>query len=247
MERTADGSVDPAQIKLGGEAEGEEEEVFGKAQAVFFGVDVSWKKKMSDLAMNTSVAESWESSFPSWDISGRKVHLRSHPLRYRVSLDDGSARFMLDGPTAWDMALEHIQWFVGNLREHERKTVQVRATAQHLVPVSDEFDDLLTGLADTLFNAKFYSELGDPVDVAYLVDVERDGALHQIAVGPLRAHEVSHRVGAQIIDHVPERSIFVEVIGHYVDNDNEESGSDLAARLQDLREFGRSLSEGLAP
>ena len=244
MERTKDGPVDPTQIKLDGEVEGERGVGFGKAQAVFFGIDVSWRRKISDLDMNTSVAESWEGSFPSWDIDGRKVNLRSHLLRYRIALKDGLARFMLDGPTAWDTALEHIPWFVDHLRENGRETVEVQATVQHLVPVADEFDDLLNGLIDRLFNAAFHQKLGDPVDVAYLVDVERNGAHHKVAIGPLRAHEVARRVGAQMVDHVPERSIFVEVTGYHVDK--EEGGLDVAARLQDVREFGRSLSEGLA-
>ena len=244
MERTKDGPVDPTQIKLGGEVEGEGDVGFGKAQAVFFGIDVSWSRKISDLEMNTSVAESWEGSFPSWDIDGREVNLRSHPFRYRIALEDGLARFMLDGPTAWDAALEHIPWFVDRLRKNGRETVEVRATVQHLVPVADEFDDLLNGLIDRLFNTTFYHELGDPLDVAYLVDVERNGAHHNVAIGPLRAHEVSRRVGAQMVDHVPERSIFVEVTAYHVDK--EEDGLDVAARLQDLREFCRSLSEGLA-
>ena len=244
MGRTKDGSADSQQITLSGEVEGGGESKFNRAQAVFVGVDVSWRARISDLGMNTSIAEIWEDVFPSWDLEGRDVHLRSRPLRYRANLGDGTARFMLDGLPGWDLAVDHVDAFLEHLREHDRRTTQVRATVQHLVPVEDQFDDLVEKLVDRLLHHEFYYSLGEPADFAYLVDVIRDGVPHQLAIGALRAHEVSRKVAAQIVDHVPERSIFAEVTGRYVST--EDSPLAVATSLKNLCDFGKSLAEGLA-
>lgn len=237
-----DRPIDPKQITLSGEVEGGEPE-FGQAQAVFFGIDISWRPRISDLNMNTSVAESWEDVFSSWEIQARSVHLRSRRLRYRVTFRDGAAQFMLDGATAWDMAIEHTATFVEKLHENDRSTARVRATVQHLVPVEDEFDDLVEKLVDRVFNADFYHGLGETMDIAYVVDVIRDGVQHHVAIGPLRAHEVQQRVAAQIVDHVPEQSIFTEITAFFPSTDDEIFAA--ADVLTELRTFGKSLAEGL--
>ena len=243
MERKP-GGQDSQQITLSGEVEGQPSPRFGEPQAVFFGIDVTWRSKISDLQMNTAVAELWEDSFSEWDIDGRRVHLSGRGLRYRVSLRDGLARFMLDGPTAWEVGTEHTQLFWDRLHENDRSNIHVRATVQYLVSVKDEYDDLLKKLIGQLFNDRFYRSLGAPLDIAYLVDVRRGEIDHQIAIGPLRAHEVTNKVSAHQIDHIPERSIFVQVTGNYPKSKGDKF--DVATQLRDLREFGRSLAEGLA-
>ena len=239
----AEGRVDPQQITLGGKVEEAPAPKFKQAVAVFVGVDLSWRARISDLGMNTEIAESWEDLFSSWDVDGRIVQLRSRPHRYRVSLRDGVAKFLLDGPASWDLAVDHVQTYLAHLHERGRGRVRVQATVQHLVPVEEEFDSLLEKLVGKLFNHAFYRSLGDPLDMAYVVDVVRDGINHQISIGALRGHEIQRKVSAQLIDHYPERSIFVEVTGHNATVEGVDF--DAAEHLSGLREFGRSLAEGM--
>jgi len=247
MERKdANASVDSAQISLGDESRSDEAARLGEPRSVFLGVELTWERRISDFSMCTEMAEAWEADFESWDIDGRRVVLESRPNRYRVVLGDGSARFELDGPIGRDLASGHLKACVTDLRARRRKGIRGRIQAQFLIPTEEPFDDLRTRLVQRLFNAEYYENLGEPSDIAYLVDVERGGAVHQVAIGPLRSHEVRRRVAARRLDQIPDRSIFVEVTGYFSDK-TQGSEMSFTAHMDSLLHFARTLGKDLAP
>lgn len=212
---------------------------------VFVGIRITWRKRISDLELNTGLASEWENQFAFWDIGDRAVTLADAVRQYRVRLSDGEATFFLDGWGFVESALPHITTYVSALRANDRERISLTLVLQLLQPIDGiAFDDLVKHLAATVYNEAFI----DPatmIDINYLADAWHDGLHYQLNIGPVREHELDRRVYAEKVLHRPDRAIFLSVTSRQSLMDQAEP--DIRGSVNAIRDIGQSAMERVMP
>jgi hypothetical protein len=217
---------------------------------VFFGLRFNWKRRVSDLAMNTALAEEWDTLFSEWSIDEREVYLGDALTGYTIHLSDGEARIMVHRPgLLLPLCREHGREIITHLRNHARGPVSLFAEAQYLEPVEAEtaFEPMMHSMAERLLKPSFAHDIGGELrDFAYLADIEINGETFQVSVGALKAYEVPLRVDSFVIDAVPELSRFYSVTAHST-ADSSGDAEDVDHFLTRVFDVGAAVSQQIRP
>jgi hypothetical protein len=185
-----------------------------ESSLVFVGFQLTWKKRVADLVMNTRFAEAWETAFTHWQIDGRNVHLCDATKGYTVDLTDGSAAFMVSRPNGMlRLAESHIAQYCQALVEGGRKEVELFCEVQYLSPVEEDFLAHVRFAGDRLIKRDVLAALNPEMsDFAYYVDFTHEGQWFQVKIGVLRRDEVPFRViSARYIKPLPAVARFQSV------------------------------------
>ncbi len=175
---------------------------------VFLGFRVAWRSSISDLSMNTQLAERWEPSVTDSSADGRTLRLSLRSEGYAIRLMDGGAEFRMESEAAYERAITHSQELLEQL-EGRRHPRVMSLDSQYLVPFDETFEVLVSKLGSALLNTSLAPDFGAQLsDLAYLADFQRGDMPFQLNVGPLRAHEVPRRVAAQNLKEIPDVAIF---------------------------------------
>jgi hypothetical protein len=181
---------------------------------VFVAFRLSWKQRISDLAMNTRFAEEWEGRFTHWEIDDRLVHLCDFGRGYTVDLTDGRADFIIFRPNEMlDSAATQITQYCQALVEGGRVDTGVYCEAKYLTSLEHDFADEVLAMEERLIKRDVLASLSPDVsDFAYNVDFAHEGQWFQVQAGVLRKEEVPGRVeSARFFKRIPSVSRFVSV------------------------------------
>jgi hypothetical protein len=174
----------------------------------FVGVSFTWRRRLSDFNYNIDLAEHWEPFLADWSVDDRSVLLTDASTGYHVSLDDGSATFMVNRPDlSLPILVEHIGQFVQSAKAARRLPLRISAEAQFLKAENEatSFEELMRAAATPLLTTSLAERLGGRMeDFAYLADFDVGGFWYQVSIGTLRAREIPMRVvSADYLEQIP--------------------------------------------
>ena len=205
---------------------------------VFMGIGVHWRRRLSDLSMNTVLAERWESQFQTWRISDREVNLTDSQNRYHAVLSDGVAQFLIESVAGYDLALEHASEVLQELPDLAK--TKTRIETQYLLPSADSFEEKMSYLASKLLDVGLLKSLGGELhDFNYLSDVRIDDQWYQLNIGAVRDNEIRRRVRARHLIQLPPVATFcnIALIGMVI-----KSESDFRAAISQTLDVGRRIT-----
>jgi hypothetical protein len=171
------------------------------------------------------------------------VSLEDRRNRYRISLTDGSAQFLIETVHGLERAGEQVPQLLDKLPPELRSRGHGRVETQYLVPSTLGFPDRVAELAPRLISEKFPSSLSAKLkDFAYLADLELAGEWFQVNIGVVRKNEVPLRVSARVKDP-PKVATFCNVA---LDSwKGIQKASDCTAALDRTLMVGRQIMDGL--
>jgi hypothetical protein len=159
--------------------------------------------------MNRRYAEAWENDFSEWEIQDRTIQLTKREIGYRVSLGDGVAYFRSETAEAYAEARRHAGQLVEGLARERKQKALATIEAQHLLPVDESFESLVSRLSERLLTTPLLTALNARLfDFAYLVDTRIDGRYYQFSIGPLKQNEIPSRVAARDLKVLPKVALF---------------------------------------
>jgi len=207
---------------------------------VFVAIGIHWRSRLSDLTMNTALAEEWETDFTSWDITNRTISL-SNPTKHKVSLSDGTARFLIESAVGYDTATGQIPRLYEHLRQSNREETPGLIETQYLRPLTGSFPDSVRSLGSQLLNDGFPTSVDFTMtDFAYMMDMDVDGKWFQLNIGVVRAHEIHQRVRARNLVHFPEVATFCNV-SHWWSVEEGQAETSMEAVMNQTLDVGRRV------
>lgn len=212
----------------------------GSSDLIWLGLEIGWRRRPSDLRLNTDLVESWLGDLPVWTVDDREITARDGVTS--ISLGDGFARFHTASSAGYQRITELIPSVLSRHGD-KGKSLRAQTQAQYLRPVTTPFADLVARLASQTLNAEFLLAVGaNLLDFAYLADLTIGDQWMQANFGPVRGAEIPERVSTPV-DPLPEVALFLHVTSRWKLLSNEVSEAD--SRTRRTIQFGDSIIKRL--
>jgi hypothetical protein len=213
---------------------------------VYLRIEIKWRPAVSDLSMNTGLAEKWEGRFTNWSADERSFRFAEVKKAFRATLSDGRAQFHIESDPAFDQGVVSVIELFSELERRRRNVQSMASTAQFLQPCADDFESMVNVVNTRLLNNEFPTRLGFELkDVAYLADFDVGGHWFQVNAGAVRAHEVPRRVKALTLKDIPPVAYFYSVTG--MKSTGEINARGTVELVEQLLDIGSRVSKELTP
>lgn len=208
-------------------------------------IHVKWSKRLADYAMNSRLAERWESQFTFTSVTERTYQLQERKKGLRVQLSDGAAVFAIDTDPAYDQALVALLELFGELENAKPERLRVELIAEFLQPATVEFEAAVTKVNTQLLNNVFPGRIGCALlDVAYLADLMYGNTRVQLNAGAVRGNEVSRRVHAIVLGAIPPVAYFYSLTAKPA-QDTVVSARNTVAVVEEILTLGSHIAQEL--